>query len=105
MFGGNGKHTSRNVARMLQSENGFLRRQLEQTKRRAREAGERERTERNRREAAEGLQAKAERLVARQAKALQDKNDRIAELERLLRVTCEDTVETPSPTAADLAAA
>ncbi|MFF8100090.1 hypothetical protein ACF07S_09995 [Streptomyces sp. NPDC016640] len=54
---------------------------------------------------ADGQRVMAEQLVARQTAQLMERDSRIAELERLAKVATDDTVETPIPTAAQLAAA
>lgn len=90
-----GKHTGRELVRRLRSENRHLDRQLLLTHARLRKANELLKAQTVQREVADGL-------VLRQVVALQEKNERIAQLEREL---AERTVETPIPTAAELAAA
>ncbi|MFJ3507858.1 hypothetical protein [Streptomyces luteogriseus] len=98
MFGGGGKHTGRELVRRLRSENRFQERQLKVMQVRLRKAGELLRTETHQREMADAL-------VLQQATTLQEKNARIAELERRLHVSGEDTVETPLPAGDRLTAA
>jgi hypothetical protein len=92
MFGG-GRHTGREIVRRLRSENRFYERQVRVMQARLRKAAQLLRTEAAQREIADGL-------VLKQAAELQAKNERIAELEQLLRVSSEDTAEMPLPTAA-----
>ena len=56
-------------------------------------------------EIADGQRVLAEQLIARQTAQLMERDSRIAELERLVKVTGEDTVEVPIVTDAELAAA
>jgi hypothetical protein len=92
MFGGRGKHTSRELIGRLRSENRCLERQNTLLQIRLRKAGERVRTETRQREMADAI-------VLQQTAALQEKNARIAELEHRLQASGEDTVETPLPAA------
>jgi hypothetical protein len=88
MFGGRGKHTSRGLVDRLRSENRYYERQNTLMQVRLRRAGELLRSQTRQREMADAL-------VLQQATTLQEKNARIAELEHQLRVSGEDTVETP----------
>lgn len=56
-------------------------------------------------EIADGRLVLAEQLIQRQVAQLMERDSRIAELERLAKAASDDTVETPIPTAAHLAAA
>lgn len=56
-------------------------------------------------EIADGQRVLAEQLIARQTAQLMERDSRIAELERLVKVSGEDTVEVPIVTDAELAAA
>lgn len=55
------------------------------------------RTLKARAEIAEGRQQQAEAIVERQVAQLQQRDARIAELERLIETSGEDTVQTPIP--------
>ena len=95
---GRGKHTSRELVRRLRSENRYYERQNALMQVRLRKTQQDLKTQTVQREVADGL-------VLKQATALQEKNQRIAELERRLHVSSEDTVETPLPAADSLTAA
>ncbi|MFE9432905.1 hypothetical protein [Streptomyces sp. NPDC006640] len=92
MFGRKGKHTTRELIRRLRSENVGLERQMGHIQKRLRDANEQIRTETTQREMAEGI-------VLQQTVALQELNDRVAQLERELS---ERTVEMPLPARPEL---
>ncbi|WP_217235409.1 hypothetical protein [Streptomyces sp. AC555_RSS877] len=56
-------------------------------------------------EIADGQRVLAEQLIQRQVGQLMERDSRIEELQRLVKVATDDTVETPIPTAAQLTAA
>ncbi|RSS11362.1 hypothetical protein [Streptomyces sp. WAC08401] len=56
-------------------------------------------------EIADGQRVLAEQLIQRQVIQLMERDERIAELERLVKAASDDTVEVPVPAAAQLAAA
>ncbi|MFJ7895968.1 hypothetical protein [Streptomyces anthocyanicus] len=56
-------------------------------------------------EIADGQRVLAEQLIQRQVQQLMERDSRIAELERLVKVATDDTVEIPIPAAVQLAAA
>ncbi|MET9149988.1 hypothetical protein ABZX82_01715 [Streptomyces griseoflavus] len=56
-------------------------------------------------EIADGQRVLAEQLIARQTAQLMERDSRIAELERLVKVAGDDTVEVPIVTDTQLAAA
>jgi hypothetical protein len=89
----------------LRAENRLLEGRLAWYRGRLRTLSAQSRTLRARAEIAEGRLAKTEQLVQRQVAQLMDRDSRIAELERLVKTSADDTVEMPIPTAAQLAAA
>jgi hypothetical protein len=95
-----GQHRMKDQNRLLLSENKFLTRQVSAATKRLRKAGELLKTETRQREMAEGI-------LLQQTAALQQKNARIAELERLIEVSSEDTQQIPivaeAPAASELA--
>lgn len=95
---GRGKHTGRELVRRLRSELRGCERQNQLLQVRLRKTQQDLKTESVQREMADAL-------LLQQTAALQQKNQRIAELERRLHVSGEDTVETPLPAADHLTAA
>ncbi|MFF9118347.1 hypothetical protein ACF09Y_22555 [Streptomyces massasporeus] len=98
MIRGRGKHSGRELVRRLRSELRGCERQNALLQVRLRRTQQDLKTQTVQREMADAL-------VLQQATALQEKNARIAQLEHRLRVSGEDTVETPLPVASRQTAA
>lgn len=102
---GRGKRRAGEDNVRLRQENKLLEARLAWYRSRLRAVGGQSRTLRSRAEIAEGRLAAAELLIQRQVEQLMERDSRVARLTRQLQATGDDTVETPIPTAAQLAAA